>query len=44
MSDEEQNERKVDGLSIAYIAGGIPMIVLFLVILFAGARSCNWPA
>ena len=44
MSDEEQNEGKVDGLSVAYILGGIPVIVLFLVILFAGARSCNWPA
>jgi hypothetical protein len=43
MEDEEQHG-KVDLISILYIAGGIPMIVLFLVILFGFARSCNIPA
>jgi len=35
---------KVDLVSILYIFGGIPMIVLFLVVLFGLARSCNVPA
>jgi len=43
MEDEEQHG-KVDLISILYIVGGIPMIVLFLVILFGFARSCNIPA
>ncbi len=43
MSDEEQNEQhgKVDTVSILYIFGGIPVIVLFLWVLFGFARSCN---
>ena len=40
----EEPERNVDSVSIAYILGGIPALVLFLVLLFMGARSCNWPA
>ena len=43
MEDEEQHG-KVDLISILYIVGGIPMIVLFLVILFGFARGCNIPA
>jgi hypothetical protein len=43
MEDEEQRG-KLDAVSILYIFGGIPVIVLFLVVLFALARSCNAPA
>lgn len=42
MDDEPRG--KVDLVSILYIFGGIPMIVLFLVVLFGLARSCNVPA
>jgi len=41
---EEEPPNNVDGVSLAYIFGGIPALVLFLVLLFWGARSCNWPA
>ncbi|MGH0030607.1 MAG: hypothetical protein ACQGVC_12505 [Myxococcota bacterium] len=41
--DEEQ-KGKVDLVSILYIFGGVPVIVLFLVVLFTMARSCNVPA
>lgn len=43
MEDEEQRG-KLDAVAILYIFGGIPVIVLFLVVLFAFARSCNAPA
>ena len=42
--EEEEQSGKVDLISILYIAGGIPVIVLFLVILFGLARACNIPA
>ena len=42
MDDEPRG--KVDLVSILYIFGGIPVIVLFLVIIFGLARSCNIPA
>ena len=41
---EEQSGGKVDLVSVLYSIGGIPVLVLFLVVLFALARSCNWPA
>ncbi|HEY5658442.1 MAG TPA: hypothetical protein VIY27_11705 [Myxococcota bacterium] len=41
---EDEPRGKVDLASILYIFGGIPVIVLFLVVLFALARSCNVPA
>ena len=44
MEEEEEQHGKVDLVSILYIVGGIPMIVLFLVVLFGFARSCNIPA
>lgn len=46
MSDDEQREGhgKVDAISILYIFGGVPVIVLFLWVLFGLARSCNVPA
>ena len=42
--EDEQPRRRVDLVSILYIFGGIPVIVLFLCVLFGLARSCNVPA
>jgi len=42
MDDEPRG--KVDLVSLFYIFGGIPVIVLFLWVLFGLARSCNVPA
>ena len=41
---EDEPRGKVDLVSVLYIVGGIPVIVLFLVVLFGLARSCNVPA
>jgi hypothetical protein len=41
---EEEPRGKVDLVSILYVFGGIPVIVLFMVVLFGLARSCNVPA
>lgn len=40
----EEEPGKVDLISILYIFGGSPVIVLYLVVLFWFARSCNAPA
>ncbi len=42
--EEQQPHGKVDVVSLLYIFGGIPVIVLYLVVLFGLARSCNVPA
>ncbi len=42
MDDEPRG--KVDVVSVLYNFGGIPVIVLFLMVLFGLARSCNIPA
>jgi hypothetical protein len=42
--NEQNGHGKVDAVSIFYIFGGIPVIVLYLVVLFGLARSCNVPA
>jgi hypothetical protein len=41
---EDEARGKVDGVSIFYIFGGVPAIVLFLWVLFGLARACNIPA
>ena len=41
---DEERRGKVDRVAILYIVGGVPAIVLFLVVLFGLARSCNIPA
>jgi hypothetical protein len=41
---EDEPKGKTDLASVLYIAGGIPVIVLFLWVLFGLARSCNIPA
>jgi hypothetical protein len=38
---EEEPRGKVDLVAFLYIIGGIPALVLFLVVLFALARSCD---
>ena len=43
-TQEEEAPGKTDLVSLLYIFGGIPVIVLYLVVLFAFARSCNAPA
>lgn len=42
--DRDQPRGKVDALSILYIAGGIPALVGFLVVLFLLARRFDIPA
>jgi len=42
MQDEPRG--KVDLAAILYIAGGIPALVIFLVVLFSLTRACNIPA
>ena len=42
--DEEQPRGKVDLVSVLYIVGGVPALVLFLIVVFQLARSCNFPA
>lgn len=41
---DEEPRGKLDAVSLLYIFGGIPVIVLYMVVLFALARSCNAPA
>jgi hypothetical protein len=41
---QDESRGKVDFVSILYIFGGIPVIVLFLWVLFGFARACNIPA
>jgi hypothetical protein len=41
---DEEPRGKLDVVSLLYIFGGIPVIVLYMVVLFALARSCNAPA
>jgi hypothetical protein len=42
--EDEEPRGKVDAISVLYIFGGIPVIVLYLVVLFFFARTCNAPA
>jgi hypothetical protein len=42
--DQQESHGKLDFVSILYIFGGIPTIVLFLWVLFAFARACDIPA
>ena len=44
MTMDEEPRGKVDLVSYLYIICGVPAIVLFLVVLFGLARSCNVPA
>jgi hypothetical protein len=41
---KEEGRGKVDWVTILYIAGGIPGIVGFLVVLFSLTHACNIPA
>ena len=42
MADESHG--KVDLVSILYVVGGVPVIPLFLFVVFWFARNCNAPA
>ncbi len=42
MDDEPQG--KVDLVSVLFVAGGIPGIIVFLVVTFFFARSCGFSA
>jgi len=42
--EDEEPRGRVDAISLLYIFGGIPVIVLYLVVLFFLARTCNAPA
>jgi hypothetical protein len=43
--DRSETPGKVDLVSVLYVAGGIPAILAFLVLLFAvGVRFCGLPA
>ena len=42
--EDDEPRGKTDAVSLLYIFGGIPVIVLYLVVLFAFARACNAPA
>jgi hypothetical protein len=45
MAEQQPARGKTDLVSVLYIAGGIPAIVGFLVLLFAiGVRYCGLPA
>jgi hypothetical protein len=45
VADEESEERgKLDTVSLLYIAGGIPAMVLFFIVLFTITRHCGTPA
>lgn len=42
---ETEQRGKLDAVSVLYVFGGIPAIVLFLFLLFAvGVRFCGLPA
>ena len=42
--EDDEPRGKVDATSLFYIFGGIPVIMLYLVVLFWFARACNAPA
>lgn len=41
---DDEPRGRLDATSLFYIFGGIPMIMLYLVVLFWFARTCNAPA
>ena len=42
--EDEEPRGKVDAAAVLYIVGGIPMIWLFLIVLFGAVKACNIPA
>jgi len=42
--EDDEPRGRVDATSLFYIFGGIPVIMLYLVVLFWFARACNAPA
>ena len=43
-NENGENKGVVDGISLLYIAAGIPAIFLFLVVLFSAVKLWNIPA
>jgi hypothetical protein len=41
--DDSGERGKVDGIALLYIAGGIPAMVLFFIVLFTVTRYCGIP-
>ena len=41
---DEEPQGKVDLISVLYVVGGIPSIVVFLLVTFWFARSCGFSA
>lgn len=46
MAQEPENESggKLDGVSLLYIVGGIPAMVVFFIVVFSLAHACSIPA
>jgi hypothetical protein len=42
--NEPQERGIVDGVSLLYVAGGIPAMILFFLVLFFFANTCDLPA
>ena len=43
-NEDEEPRGKLDGIALLYIAGGIPMMWLFLVVLFSAVKLWGIPA
>jgi hypothetical protein len=43
-NEDGENKGVVDGISLLYIAAGIPAIFLFLVVVFGAVKLWNIPA
>ena len=44
MAQQDSEERgKVDGVALLYIAGGIPAMIVFFIVLFTVTRYCGIP-
>ena len=41
--EDDEPRGRVDGVAVAYILGGIPAIVLFLVLIFGAVKLWNIP-
>jgi hypothetical protein len=45
VAENESEERgRVDAVALLYIAGGIPAMILFFVVVFVLAHTCDIPA
>ena len=42
--NEPQERGRVDSVSLLYVVGGIPAMILFFVVIFVLAHTCDLPA